>query len=64
MSGTMRQKPNYVTKPPVRSRTNDADATKRNILEVATAEFARNGLSGSRIDEIAARTRTSKRMIY
>ena len=34
------------------------------ILEVATAEFASKGLSGARIDEIAAATRTSKRMIY
>jgi AcrR family transcriptional regulator len=34
------------------------------IVEVATEEFARDGLSGARIDEIAARTRTSKRMIY
>lgn len=34
------------------------------ILEVATAEFADKGLSGARIDEIAAATRTSKRMIY
>jgi len=64
MSGAVREKPDLAAKPPVRSRTNDSDATKRNILEVATAEFARNGLSGSRIDEIAARTRTSKRMIY
>lgn len=35
-----------------------------NILEVATAEFAEKGLAGARIDEIAALTRTSKRMIY
>ena len=35
-----------------------------NILEVATAEFAAKGLAGARIDEIAAATRTSKRMIY
>ncbi|MEY4121167.1 MAG: hypothetical protein RLZZ457_5 [Pseudomonadota bacterium] len=34
------------------------------ILEVATTEFADKGLSGARIDEIAAATRTSKRMIY
>jgi AcrR family transcriptional regulator len=45
-------------------RGHDAEATKRNIIDVATKEFARNGLSGSRIDEIAARTKTSKRMIY
>ena len=34
------------------------------ILEVATTEFAEKGLSGARIDEIAAATQTSKRMIY
>ena len=40
------------------------EAVKRDTLRVAMAEFARNGLSGARIDEIAAKTRTSKRMIY
>jgi AcrR family transcriptional regulator len=34
------------------------------ILSVATEEFANKGLSGARIDEIAAATKTSKRMIY
>ena len=34
------------------------------ILKVATAEFAAKGLAGARVDEIAAATRTSKRMIY
>ncbi|MDE2363430.1 MAG: TetR family transcriptional regulator [Hyphomicrobiales bacterium] len=45
-------------------RKNDPDRVKRNIIEVATAEFASNGLSGARVDEIAAKTATSKRMIY
>ena len=45
------------------SRTNDPARTIAEILEVATAEFADKGLSGARIDEIAAATRTSKRMI-
>jgi AcrR family transcriptional regulator len=31
---------------------------------VATREFADRGFSGARVDEIAARTRTTKRMIY
>lgn len=35
-----------------------------NILEVAMGEFAEKGLAGARIDEIAAITHTSKRMIY
>ncbi len=46
------------------SRTNDPAKTMAGILEVATREFAEKGLSGARIDEIAAATKTSKRMIY
>jgi AcrR family transcriptional regulator len=49
---------------PKSSRTNDPDATRADILDVALHEFADKGLSGARIDEIAERTRTSKRMIY
>ena len=45
-------------------RTNDPARTMAEILAVATHEFADKGLSGARIDEIAAATRTSKRMIY
>jgi AcrR family transcriptional regulator len=46
------------------SRTNDPERTKADILEVAAAEFGEKGLAGARIDEIAALTQTSKRMIY
>lgn len=42
----------------------DPEAVRSDILKVATAEFSENGLSGARIDEIAAKTKTSKRMIY
>jgi AcrR family transcriptional regulator len=45
-------------------RQQDPDGTRRDILETASREFAMNGLSGARIDEIAARTKSSKRMIY
>ena len=45
-------------------RTNDPARTMAGILEVATTEFAAKGLSGARIDAIAAATQTSKRMIY
>ena len=45
-------------------RTNDPDGNRRNIIEIATQEFAEKGFSGARVDEIAARTKTSKRMIY
>ncbi len=48
----------------VNVRASDGEATKRNIIEVATGEFARNGLSGARVDAIAAKTHCSKRMIY
>jgi AcrR family transcriptional regulator len=42
----------------------DRVATRNNILDVATRHFAAKGYSGARIDEIAADTATSKRMIY
>ena len=51
-------------KPEREARTNDPARTTAEILEVATHEFADIGLAGARIDEIAAATRTSKRMIY
>jgi AcrR family transcriptional regulator len=45
-------------------RIQDPEGTRRNIVEIATDEFADKGFSGARIDDIAARTNTSKRMIY
>ena len=48
----------------VPARKYDAAKTRRNILSVATEEFARQGFNGARIDAIAARTSTTKRMIY
>lgn len=46
------------------ARKNDPDGTKENILEVATEEFVESGFSGARVDAIAERTKTSKRMLY
>lgn len=46
------------------TRTNDPERTRGNILAVAEQEFGEKGLAGARIDEIAAATQTSKRMIY
>jgi AcrR family transcriptional regulator len=46
------------------TRIYDPEKTKRDIIAVAMAEFAEKGLSGARIDRIAARTKTSKRGIY
>ncbi len=45
-------------------RQRDAERTRNEILDVATREFADRGYAGGRVDEIAARTRTTKRMIY
>src|SRR5262245_14034416 len=45
-------------------RTNDPEGNRRHIVDVATREFAEKGYSGARVDAIAARIRTSKRMIY
>jgi len=47
-----------------RGWTQNPEAVKQDILAVAISEFAAHGLSGARIDNISARTRTSKRMIY
>jgi AcrR family transcriptional regulator len=45
-------------------RRRDAERTRAEILDVAADEFAEHGYNGARVDEIAARTRTTKRMIY
>lgn len=42
----------------------DAERTRAELLAVATEVFAEAGYSGARVDEIAERTRTTKRMIY
>ena len=46
------------------TRRNDPDRTKEDILDVAAEEFSDFGLAGARVDAIAERTKTSKRMIY
>jgi AcrR family transcriptional regulator len=56
-------KPTRKDRPPPK-RPQDPDGTRRDILDTALREFAMSGLSGARIDEIAARTKSSKRMIY
>ena len=42
----------------------DRERTRQAILNAAREEFTRNGLAGARIEAIAARTSTVKRMIY
>jgi AcrR family transcriptional regulator len=42
----------------------DPEGMRKRILEAATAEFARHGLGGARIDRIAKTAGANKRMIY
>jgi AcrR family transcriptional regulator len=42
----------------------DPEKTRLRILEAATAEFARYGLGGARVDRIAGRSGANKRMLY
>jgi AcrR family transcriptional regulator len=44
--------------------TQNPEGVRKNILDIARAEFVEHGLSGARVDRIAALTTTSKRMIY
>ncbi|MCB1376833.1 MAG: TetR family transcriptional regulator [Alphaproteobacteria bacterium] len=46
------------------SMPRDAEQTRKRILDAAKAEFARKGLGGARVDEIAQRAKSNKRMIY
>ncbi|MGO4004629.1 TetR family transcriptional regulator [Pseudomonas fluorescens] len=49
---------------PRKSRKNNPEKTRENILQEAIVEFVQQGLSGARVDAIAERIHTSKRMIY
>jgi AcrR family transcriptional regulator len=45
-------------------KVRDPDATRRRILAAAKHEFAKHGLGGGRIDAIASRAKSNKRMLY
>ncbi|VXC81911.1 TetR family transcriptional regulator [Pseudomonas sp. 8Z] len=47
-----------------KARKNNPEKTRESILQAAITEFVQQGLSGARVDAIAERTATSKRMIY
>lgn len=47
-----------------KTKKRDAEATKARILKAAKKEFAKNGLGGARVDEIAERAQANKRMLY
>ena len=51
-------------KPRVGDRYTEGEDARLNILEVAAKEFADKGLAGARVDEIAEKINSSKRMIY
>ncbi|MEV5842271.1 TetR/AcrR family transcriptional regulator [Streptomyces sp. NPDC051985] len=53
-----------VSEPLTPRRARNAARTRADILDAATGEFGRAGFTGARMDAIAARTRTTKRMIY
>ncbi len=42
----------------------DPERTRRAILEAATGEFVSNGFAGASVNEIAARAKVNKRMLY
>lgn len=48
----------------MKSAKRDPARNQERILQAATAEFARCGLGGARVDRIAARAGANKRMLY
>ena len=49
---------------PRKSRKNNPEKTRENILQEAIVEFVQQGLSGARVDAIAERIHTSKPVSY
>jgi AcrR family transcriptional regulator len=47
-----------------KKQTRDPEETKRRIMAAAKVEFAKSGLGGARVDVIAARAKSNKRMMY
>jgi AcrR family transcriptional regulator len=52
------------TKTPTKPRIRDARRTRARILNTAVKLFSAKGLLGASVDEIAARARINKRMLY
>ena len=52
------------SEPSTRNLRFDKERTRHAILDAARNEFAEHGLAGARVEAIAARTDTVKRMIY
>jgi len=53
-----------MTKNPAKPITRDPEKSRANILEAARTEFARSGLGGARVDQIAKMAGINKRMLY
>jgi TetR/AcrR family transcriptional regulator len=49
---------------PERPKARDPEGTRRRILAAALREFSAKGIDGARVDAIAARAGTNKRMLY
>jgi AcrR family transcriptional regulator len=47
-----------------KTQIRDPEATRARILAAAKVEFAKKGLGGARVDDIAARAKANKRMLY
>ena len=56
--------PKTRSKPRAASLTRDPERTRAAILRAATAEITAKGLTGARVDAIAARAGVNKRMLY
>lgn len=53
-----------MTKKPAKPITRDPEKSRANILQAARTEFARSGLDGARVDQIAKMAGINKRMLY
>ena len=61
---TARKKPDAGAEEPERSRLRDPEGTRKRILAAALQEFSAKGIDGARVDAIAERAGTNKRMLY
>ena len=62
--GAIQEKPAKIGGSSVRRRSLVGEETRRDIVAAGMKEFSEKGLMGARVDDIAARTRTTKPMIY
>jgi len=63
-TGLLRDRKGAEVRPRVAVKVRDPERTRARILDAATREFSRHGLSGARVDRIAERAGANKRMLY